>query len=175
MFPSAPQLRPSTDRVRETLFNWLANPIVGARCLDLFAGSGALGFEALSRGAQHVTFVEQAANVARQLAQNIRVLGTVNSELLVQDALDFLKQYHGQAYDIVFLDPPFRQNFFAKLFPLLENNPILAKHGLVYVEAEHPLAVNIFSADWVLSKQKQAGQVGYGLLQQASVTDGGEL
>lgn len=170
-FPSAPLLRPSSDRVRETLFNWLATPIVGARCLDLFAGSGALGFEALSRGAQYVTFVEQDVSVGRQLAQNISALEATNSELLVQDALDFLKQHHGQAYDIVFLDPPFRQDFFAKLFPLLENNQILAKHGLLYVEAEHPLTVNTFSADWVLSKQKQAGKVCYGLLQSAAVTD----
>jgi len=149
----------------------LANPVIGARCLDLFAGSGALGFEALSRGARHVTFVERDVHVARQLAQNINVLGVANSELLVQDALDFLTQCHHQAYDIVFLDPPFRQDFFAKLFPLLENNQILAKHGLLYVEAEHPLGITIFSADWLVSKQKQAGQVCYGLLQYIAVTD----
>ncbi len=130
-----PQLRPTPSRVRETLFNWLASVIPGARCLDLFAGAGALGFEALSRGARCVTLVERDRRLARQLAQNKAALGAERAQIVNADALAWLEQKH-EPFDVVFLDPPFRGACLDRTCALLTGKGLLAAAAHVYVETE---------------------------------------
>ena len=107
-------LRPTAERVRETLFNWLAPHLDGARCLDLFAGTGALGFEALSRGAGSCDFVERSPQAVRQLRANVDLLGACNATVVQDDALDFITRFSGMPYDVVFLDPPFAADLLAE-------------------------------------------------------------
>ena len=130
-------LRPSTDRVRETLFNWLMYDIQAARCLDLFAGSGALGLESLSRGAQFVQFVECNAEVAELLRESLNLWpndGQNCYHLLQSDALSFLQQPPSLTYDVVFLDPPFKSKLLQPVITLLEDNAWLAERSVIYVE-----------------------------------------
>jgi len=134
--PESTALRPTPDRVRETLFNWLGQDMAGKHCLDLFAGSGALGFEAASRGAESVTMVEQSARVAAHLRTSIQQLGFGNIRLIVGDALKFLQTGQHQ-FDLIFLDPPFRQDWLPRLEPLVL--PALKPAGKVYIEAEEPV------------------------------------
>ncbi len=157
-FPDALGLRPTPERVRQTLFNWLGQELHGKACLDLFAGSGALGFEAASRYAASVTMVEQNPAVHRALADNAALLKAGQVRLLRMDALQFLAQ-DTQPFDVIFLDPPFGQGWLAKLLPLLA--PHLAPDGVVYAEAESPLQDN---ADWQVYKHGKAGNVHYHLL-----------
>jgi 16S rRNA (guanine966-N2)-methyltransferase len=152
-FPDAQSLRPTTDRLRETLFNWLGQDLTGKTCLDLFAGSGALGFEAASRGARHVVMIEQSAGVYRALLETQELLGAGQVELHRADAFAFLKT-DTRRYDIVFLDPPFQLGWLPRLLPML---PIrLEADARVYMEAEETFAVP--SAFEVL-RQTRAGQV----------------
>ncbi|NDL64561.1 16S rRNA (guanine(966)-N(2))-methyltransferase [Acerihabitans arboris] len=160
--PDSPGLRPTTDRVRETLFNWLAPMIQGARCLDCFAGSGALGLEALSRHAGVATLLEQDRSVAGQLEKNITLLGAANGKVMVTDSLRWLAQ-PGTPYDLVFLDPPFRHGLIDQTVRLLEQNDWLAPGAWIYIEAEtenHGITV---PAHWRLHREKVAGQVAYRL------------
>lgn len=159
--PNAEGLRPTTDRVRETLFNWLNFEIPGARCLDLFCGSGALGFESLSRGAKECTFVELDRAVATQIKTNLNTLNATNAAVFNMDAKAFLAQ-PPQPYDVVYLDPPFRKGLLDLVLPLLENGWIKPQ-GYVYIEreSEKPL-VNLPDA-WHLEKEKVAGQLTYSL------------
>lgn len=130
-------LRPTADRVKETLFNWLMMDISDARCLDLFAGSGSLGIEALSRGSQHVCFVEQDPKVAKNIENNLITLQeTERSEVLVSNAFD-VKFTQELAFEIVFIDPPFGQNLVTKSLELLTNNHVLAPNAFIYVEVGH--------------------------------------
>ena len=164
-FPEIEGLRPTPDRVRETLFNWLMPVIAGARCLDLFAGSGALGLEALSRGASRVTFVDQSAAVKRAIADNLALLRCENASLIAADALQLLKGGPGDSlpYNLVFLDPPFRQGLLEACSHELEAKGWLAPQAYLYVEAERELASLPVPASWRLHRHKIAGQVQYAL------------
>lgn len=154
-------LRPSLDRIRETLFNWLQSEIRGARCLDLFAGSGAIGIEALSRGAASVDFVELNKKAARQLEFNIGLLQAEEGNLHHQDAKQFLSQAH-QPYDIIFLDPPFHKGLAQEIIGQLAQTKLLLNGALVYLEIEQNLEVEI-PHNWELLKDKKAGQLQYRL------------
>jgi 16S rRNA (guanine966-N2)-methyltransferase len=167
-FPALADLRPTPDRVRETLFNWLQGPIVGARCLDLFAGSGALGFEALSRGAIAVTALELDPHAAEAIRQNAALLKTEQLQLLQRNALDWLAQRGSAApFDLVFLDPPYAAGLYAPCSNLLQEQTWLAPGALVYVEAAEPLDTLGLPAQWRLVRSKRAGSVYFGLYQGA--------
>ncbi|WP_340620800.1 16S rRNA (guanine(966)-N(2))-methyltransferase [Xenorhabdus siamensis] len=160
--PDSEGLRPTTDRVRETLFNWLMPVIQGARCLDCFSGSGALGFEALSRYANNATLIEYDRNVAKQLSNNLALLKAENGNVVQGNTLQYLNQ-SGTPFDVVFLDPPFRKGMLTETIKLLETNGWLAKESWVYVEAESESAATEVPTNWRLHREKIAGQVAYRL------------
>jgi len=172
-FATAPSLRPTPDRVRETLFNWLQGHLHDARCLDLFAGSGALAFEALSRGAAHVTLIESNPEAVEKLRENIQLLQTENALLIPIDAFQYLDTQcldgkpqkpikpRPQAFDLIFLDPPFRQNYLPKLLTIIHDKDLLTKSGVIYLEYENaanPQLEELLKPFNVL-KEKKAGQV----------------
>lgn len=161
-FPDIPDIRPTPDRVRETLFNWLGTHVVGARCLDLFAGSGALGIESLSRGASRVVFVEQHAAIARALGAVITEWNVQGAEIVRADAFAYLRGAV-QPFDIVFLDPPFSAGLLAPAAALLEERGWLAPNALVYLESAARGARPALPEAWIERKAKQAGEVGYHL------------
>lgn len=157
---NAEGLRPTTDRVKETLFNWLMMDIAGSRCLDCFAGSGSLGIEALSRQAQAVVFLEKFTNAAAQLKKNLNALKTDHGQVIHTDTLQYLAQKNAeQPFDIVFIDPPFHHNFVPQVIALLAENRWLADNALLYVETEknHP-SLNL-PPNWQILKEKNTGQV----------------
>ncbi|WP_440876989.1 16S rRNA (guanine(966)-N(2))-methyltransferase RsmD [Thalassotalea sp. PLHSN55] len=156
-------LRPTTDRVKETVFNWLAPYILESNCLDCFAGSGSLGFEALSRGAHHVTFLELNPDAAKQLQANKATLKADNVTICKTDALSYLKNEQ-QQYSLVFIDPPFRKNLVEQTAQLIDQN-LLADEALVYVEMEKDNNTQQMPSHWKLLKEKTAGQVIYLLYQ----------
>ena len=156
--PDRPGLRPTPDRVRETLFNWLGQDLGGLVCLDLFAGSGALGFEAASRGAGRVVMVEKDRLTLEALAQSRRALGASGVEIVAAEALDFLARASDR-FDVVFLDPPFRQNRLPEVLARLPR--CLAAGARVYVESERPVDPG---GPWRELRCKRAGQVSYQLL-----------
>ncbi|SFU36437.1 16S rRNA (guanine(966)-N(2))-methyltransferase [Xenorhabdus koppenhoeferi] len=160
--PDSDGLRPTTDRVRETLFNWLMPIIQEARCLDCFSGSGALGFEALSRYAKHATLIEYDRHVAAQLSSNLALLNAENAEVVQNNALQYLSKA-GAPFDVVFLDPPFRKGMLTEAIRLLESNGWLAAESWIYVEAESESAATEVPATWQLHREKIAGQVAYRL------------
>ncbi|HKS34914.1 MAG TPA: 16S rRNA (guanine(966)-N(2))-methyltransferase [Enterobacteriaceae bacterium] len=160
--PDSPGLRPTTDRVRETLFNWLAPSMVDARCLDCFAGSGALGLEALSRYAARATLLEMERGVAQQLQKNLATLKAGNAQVVNTNTLAFLAQT-GTPHDIVFVDPPFRKGLLEETLTLLESNGWLADDALIYVESEVENGLPPVPASWQLHREKVAGQVAYRL------------
>lgn len=167
-FPDARGLRPTADAVRETLFNWLQREIAGAACLDLFAGSGALGFEAASRGAALVTMVEGQARVARALQQNIALLQLEDVIRLVHgDALRWL-QGPTAGYDVVFLDPPFRQGLLQPAIGLLEQRGWLMPGALVYLEQDAHGPRPRLPGNWRIMRSKRAGQAAYQLLERTT-------
>jgi len=157
-FPDAEGLRPTPDRVRETLFNWLGQTLYGRTCLDLFAGSGALGFEAASRGAERVAMAEKNPAVFRALKQNIAKLSCANVFAYCQDGLEFACR-DTYRYDVIFLDPPFQSDYLPKLLEILPQR--LNEGGLVYVESGTALDVAL---PWRTIKTGKAGQVHYQLL-----------
>jgi 16S rRNA (guanine966-N2)-methyltransferase len=162
-FPDVPDIRPTPDRVRETLFNWLGPRIVGARCLDLFAGSGALGLESLSRGAASVVLVEQNAAIARAIGALMAEWNVTNARVERADAFAWLRGTP-QPFDIVFLDPPFAAGLLVPAATLLEEKGWLAPEALIYVEnaAREPLPS--LPTSWQERKAGRAGEVGYHLL-----------
>ncbi|WP_105622774.1 16S rRNA (guanine(966)-N(2))-methyltransferase [Cronobacter sakazakii] len=160
--PDSPGLRPTTDRVRETLFNWLAPYLVGARCLDCFAGSGALGLEALSRYAADATLLEMERSVAQQLQKNLATLKSSVAKVVNTNTLNFLNQ-NGEPHDIVFVDPPFRKGLLEETLNLLETRGWLAPQALIYVESEVENGLPPVPANWQLHREKVAGQVAYRL------------
>lgn len=160
--PDSPGLRPTTDRVRETLFNWLAPSMVDAHCLDCFAGSGALGLEALSRYAASATLVEMERSVAQQLQQNLATLKATNAKVVNSNTLNFLAAA-GTPHTIVFIDPPFRKGMLDDTVRLLENNGWLADDALIYIESEVENGLPSVPAHWHLHREKVAGQVAYRL------------
>lgn len=167
-FPDIPGLRPTPDRVRETLFNWLQSEIVGARCLDLFAGSGALGLEALSRGASRVVMVDEASAVTRQLESNLQILQADNASVARMSAQTFLERGPGDArYDVVFLDPPFGLELVSPIVQLLEKGDWLAPDALIYVETERSLHELDLPASWEPLREKHTGHVRYRLFRAA--------
>lgn len=157
-FPDAEGLRPTPDRVRETLFNWLGQDLTGRRCLDLFAGSGALGFEAASRHALQVVMVEKSPAVYKALQANAKKLACENVALYCADGLEFVRRDKG-LYELVLLDPPFQSDLLVKALALLPER--LAHNGLVYVESG-----SLFEPDaaWQVVKRAKAGVVHYQLL-----------
>lgn len=170
-FPDVAAIRPTPDRVRETLFNWLQQSILGARCLDLFAGSGALGLEALSRGAREVTFVDREPAIGRYLRDTLTQLRCTDAQVITADAFNFL---HGTAtpFDVVFLDPPFAlsDDSLPRVCRALESRGWLRSHAWIYLECPadvEPLSLPGWPATWQLYRSKHAGQVGYHLVQRA--------
>lgn len=157
-FIDADNLRPTGARIRETLFNWLSPVIIGKTCLDLFAGSGILGFEALSRGAKHVTFVEKNRQVTKQIQENLQKLNITNATLM---NTDYQQALQGQ-YDVIFLDPP----YISRLLPvLLEHMPALAP-TYIFIEDNQPIEPLLTeNSHYHLLKSKKAGGIYYGLLQ----------
>ncbi len=151
--------------MRETLFNWLGQDLSGRHCLDLFAGSGALGMEAASRGAEKVTMVEKNRNVFHALQENVRKLGFGNIAMFNEDGLNFVRraevatQNSREKYDVIFLDPPFSSDYLQKLLPQL--GALLKEEGLLYVESGNELE---YGASWEIYKQGRAGAVIYQLL-----------
>jgi 16S rRNA (guanine966-N2)-methyltransferase len=161
-FPSGADIRPTPDRVRETLFNWLGARVAGARCLDLFAGSGALGLEALSRGAAHVTFVEHDTAAVRELRGRLLEWGAQDFAVERIDARRFLAGM-ARPYDIVFLDPPFASTLLGEAAQLLEDGGWLAAPALVYLESPARAPLPALPSGWAPLQGKRAGEVGYHL------------
>jgi len=168
-FPDLPGLRPTPDRVRETLFNWLAPVLPGARCLDLFAGSGALGIEALSRGAAEVVFVERHPLAARALRDNLERLSARGALVEQSEALNWLRQ-PGQPFEIVFLDPPFGEGLLEPACAVLEQGGWLAETAWIYLEAEMAARSLSLPASWVAHREKIAGAVAFRLARRQSPT-----
>ena len=161
-FQTVNGLRPTLDRVRETAFNWLARDIGGSRCLDLFAGSGALGFEAASRGAEHVTLVEQSNKVAKDLKSNQQLLKADNISVINTDCIRFLKQ-NQEKFHLVFLDPPFGKGLLQSSFELL--TPHLTDDALLYIEQENSEQEFRPGSPWLQLKYKNTGSFSYALYQ----------
>ena len=172
-FPDIKGLRPTPDRVRETVFNWLSPIIHGANCLDLFTGSGALGLEAVSRGAEYVTFVDQSPLVVRQLKTNCEQLDAQYAEkwatFYCQNAIDFLTMpslmVDKPTFDIVFIDPPFYQGLAEKACHLLAQSSLLARSATIYLEVEKRFSTTDLPVTWQVHKQNTSGQLSYFLIQ----------
>jgi 16S rRNA (guanine(966)-N(2))-methyltransferase RsmD len=171
-FPDAEGLRPTPERVRQTLFNWLGQDLSGLHCLDLFAGTGVMGFEALSRGASAVTMVEKSSLACAALHANKTLLNAAAASIVHQDALQFLAQ-NSQSYQLIFLDPPYNKAWLAQVMPQLAS--CLHDDGRLYVEAEFALDEaqqadsQPFLAGWQVLKQSKAGNVFYHLLKLAKI------
>ncbi|MBO1519611.1 16S rRNA (guanine(966)-N(2))-methyltransferase RsmD [Oceanisphaera pacifica] len=157
-------LRPTSDRIKETLFNWLMFDIRHCRCLDLFAGSGSLGFEALSRGAKEVVLIEKDAKVAQQLQHNFASLPAAQGKVIHNDAERFL-QTPASAFDLVFLDPPFHRELLPNVCQWLEENGWLNDNAKIYIEREQSSESLSLPTNWRLLKDKHAGHVIYQLYQ----------
>lgn len=162
-FVEQPGLRPTPDRVRETLFNWLSNEIEGARCLDLFTGSGALTLEALSRGARYALACDLSRDVVQTLRSHLTTLECSRGEVHQQNALSLLENSPDTPFDLAFVDPPFHQQLLEPALAALENNGWLTPHAWVYTESEMPAAQLAHPANWQLHREKKAGQVWYSL------------
>jgi len=165
-FPARPELRPTPARVRETLFNWLQGMIEGSRCLDLFAGSGALGFEAASRGANSVVMIDTDPQVVNYLRTQADSLGAAQIEIIMTEAQAYLAS-SPSPFDIVFLDPPFGSNLLAPLCYALDDRGLLKPGARIYRETPASAGVPAMPATWELLKSQKAGQVGYHLLAHA--------
>jgi len=159
-FPDADGLRPTMDRVRETAFNWLQPHLHNAYCLDLFAGSGALGLEALSRGAAHVQFIDHTAPVCQALRNNLHTLQSHQGDVTQANSLNWLTQTNtlNAPVDIVFIDPPFHQHLIADSYQRLQHWPHLSPDSLIYIEAERTLDVAALCLNWTCLKSSHAGQ-----------------
>jgi 16S rRNA (guanine966-N2)-methyltransferase len=171
-FPELPGLRPSPDRVRETLFNWLMPELSGAHCLDLFAGSGALGLEALSRGAASCWFIDSASAASRQIQAHLATLQCSAGRVTSADTLTWLaaKPAAAPAFHIVFLDPPFRQGLLVECCAQLERGGWLSDNALIYVECAADEAPPLPPSNWLLHRDKRAGQVAYRLFRRNGAT-----
>ena len=162
--PDAEGLRPTPDRVRETLFNWLQFSIAGKTCLDAFTGSGALAVEALSRGAVEVTAIERDIKVTKQLSKLLSPLAGERLKLINADALSWLEQQPAQPFEVVFLDPPFGLPLLEPACQLLEEKGWLVENALIYVEqAKQQAGLVHLPANWILQKDKQVGDVHFSL------------
>lgn len=163
-----PGLRPTSERIRETLFNWLAPSIQGARCLDLFAGTGALGFEALSRGATTVVFVENSRRAARAIENSAKILDAAGAVIHQCQAEDYLRAAAPASFDIVFLDPPFADDRLEDICSLIDERGLLAAGGRVYLEQDRAIPVALLPERWRILRDKTAGNVRYRLAEVAA-------
>ena len=172
LLPIADQqgLRPTSARVRETLFNWLSTDIRGSHCLDPFAGTGALGFEALSRGAATVTMIEKSPKVADILRSSVELLEVDNARIECADAMSLLNRGADKRYDIVFLDPPFADDLVEECCHLLQSNGWLADRAAIYIEQDKSKPRTELPAGWQVIKNKKAGKVRF-LLARANEQD----
>ena len=161
-FPDRPEIRPTGNRIRESLFNWIQADIVNSRCLDLFSGSGALGIEALSRGAETTTFIESDFETANCLEKNLRILNAENGVVVRADAMSWLEsQKNIEPFGFVFLDPPFKKNILLDCISLLESNYMIPNNGIIYIETETEINLEQLPLTWRLKQKKQAGRVSY--------------
>ena len=160
-----PGLRPTSARIRETAFNWLAPRIAGAKCLDLFAGTGALGLEALSRGAASCDFVEKSAKAAKTLRANISTLDARSATVHEIGAEQFIQRTTDRKYEIVFLDPPFAADMLAEMCRLLVASELLADAARIYVEEDRNQPEFELPEHWQVLKSKESGNVRYSLLE----------
>ncbi|WP_246540025.1 16S rRNA (guanine(966)-N(2))-methyltransferase RsmD [sulfur-oxidizing endosymbiont of Gigantopelta aegis] len=171
-FADGEGLRPTMDRVRETLFNWLQADIVGARCLDLFSGSGALGLEALSRYAAEVVMIDKNPQAIQMIRQNLALLQVENAQLIQTDAKAYLQSHSLQkqalasekTFDIVFLDPPFNQHLVPVFCGLLQQSQCLSDKALIYIEVEKNTPLPPLPNGWTVLKEKKTGQLAYFLI-----------
>ncbi len=168
-FTDAPGLRPTPNKVRETLFNWIQFESANAVFLDLFSGSGALSFEALSRGAKHVVGIEKNFDAYQNLEKNRKLLKSDKIQFLNQDALHFLSTKATQSYDFALLDPPFNKNLVSKTLKALKNSDFVTTKSKIYIESEFEITLDFlkenFSEKIKINQQKQSGQVNYCLLE----------
>lgn len=162
LFPDSEGLRPTSDRVRETLFNWLAPVIQESNCLDLFSGSGALGLEALSRGAAATTLIDTSPKVCAQLRGNLEQLDCSKAKVLTEDAIAWLSKgvSDEKPFDLVFIDPPFNRDLVQTCCQLLEAQDFLEEGAYIYIETELGLQFEV-PDNWQLHREKKAGQVAY--------------
>ena len=158
-----PALRPTSERIRETLFNWLQPVTPGAKCLDLFAGTGALGIEALSRGAAYVVFVEKSAKLAAGIRKNLEELGSINAAVIQQDAMEYLGSAKPVPFDVVFLDPPFDAEMLSDACGILQKRGLLAENAIVYLERSNDREKPALPTGWAVTHEKVAGKVSYSL------------
>ena len=174
-FATAVGLRPTQDRVRETLFNWISGPVPGATCLDLFAGTGALGLEALSRGVKQVNFVDLSNIATNSLNDNLKLLFIAADQIAKVEQMssfNWLRSYKDRAttdeqiehYDLVFLDPPFTLALMQDTLKALFDSQCLSDKAMIYVEQPQPLEELLLPESWKLHRSKKAGQVFYGLI-----------
>jgi len=161
--PDETDLRPTSARIRETLFNWLGDELCNARCLDLYAGSGALGFEALSRGASALTAVDQSREVCRQLKENVRTLDATGTTIVRQDVTGYLSKNCGDPFDVVFIDPPFDSADYEQVCLQLTENRWLTRGALVYIEQARKAPTLSLPAGWSQHKAGCSGNVRYEL------------
>ncbi|WP_263143014.1 16S rRNA (guanine(966)-N(2))-methyltransferase RsmD [Pseudomonas sp. RIT-PI-AD] len=164
-FPNGPGLRPTPDRVRETLFNWLAPHLEGARVLDAYTGSGALFLEALSRGAAQALALDTNGEALAALRSHLDTLGCNRGQVVQGDVLRYLENQPAQPFDLVFLDPPFHQNLLLASCERLEARGWLAEHAWIYSESETPPSGLGLPGNWRLHREKKAGHVHYALWQ----------
>lgn len=167
-FPDAPGLRPTPDRVRETLFNWLAPYVPGAKVLDPFTGSGALFLEALSRGAAMGQALDASSLAVSSLKEHLGTLRCTTGQVQTADALRYLETQPAIAYDLVFLDPPFNQNLLPAVCTLLEERQWLAEDAWVYTESESAPSTLGLPENWRLHREQKSGRVYYSLWQRSA-------
>lgn len=166
-FPDVPNLRPTPDRVRETIFNWLTPVIHGAHCLDLFAGSGALGLEALSRGAASTLFIDSHKKATGAIQAHIDLLKVNDRASVIQMESEKFLKTEAQKFDLVFLDPPYQLDLMEKVIPQLEQYGWLADEAMLYLEIEKRQSLPVLPANWQQLKEKTAGEVNYYLFKRA--------
>jgi len=168
-FPDAPGLRPTSNKIRETLFNWIQFESVGKTYLDLFCGSGALSFEALSRGAKQIISIEKNQNAFRSLEKNQKILKSDKIYFFNQDAFDYLTQNSEKVFDFIFLDPPFNQNLLPKALKLLSKGDFINSKSKIYIESEFEISQAFlnenFSQKIKINKQKRSSNVNYCLVE----------
>lgn len=160
-----PGLRPTSERVRETLFNWLAPLIEGSRCLDLFAGTGALGIEALSRGATSVVFVDSSRRVIKAIENSTRELQAAGVAIHCADAMDYLRGAVPGSFDIVFVDPPFADDRLEEVCRQIDEHDILAPGGRIYLEQDRAKPETPLPGRWRMLRNKTAGNVRFMLIE----------
>ena len=164
-FTASPSLRPTQDRLRETVFNWLAPYLQGARCLDCFAGTGAFGFEALSRGAAHLTLIDQDNEAIDHLQSTAKLLDANDAcDIVLSDTKSFLSSYHGPKFDLFFLDPPFYHELLIPTCQLLLEHQLLSDDTIIYIESEKQLDLTPLDTDFDLYRSKTTKTIHYGLL-----------